>query len=57
MRDFPPVSLPRGTQRLTWDGGARRTGTRAYAGTYVAHLSVASAVGTSDLRVPFDFAD
>ncbi len=54
MRDFPPVSLTSGTQQLTWDGGLPQ-GTRAYAGSYVAHLSFASAVGASELSVPFGF--
>ena len=30
-------------------------GTRAYGGTYVAHVFVTSAVGASDLAVPFAY--
>ena len=54
MRDFPPASLTSGAQQLAWDGGLPQ-GTRAYAGAYVAHVSVASAVGASELSVPFAF--
>jgi flagellar hook assembly protein FlgD len=54
MRDFPPASLTSGSQQLAWDGSLPQ-GTRAYAGSYVAHLSVVSAVGASELSVPFGF--
>jgi hypothetical protein len=54
MRDLPPASLPAGAQQVVWDGRLPQ-GTRAYGGTYVAHLFVTSAVGTSDLAVPFGF--
>jgi hypothetical protein len=54
MRDLPPAGLPAGAQGLVWDGRLPQ-GTRAYGGTYVAHVSVTSTVGTSDLAVPFAF--
>jgi hypothetical protein len=54
MRDFPPVSLSTGSQQLVWDGSLPQ-GTRAYTGAYVAHLSVVSTVGSSELSVPFGF--
>jgi len=54
MRDLPPANLPTGPQQVVWDGRLPQ-GTRAYAGTYVAHVFVTSTVGTSDLTVPFAF--
>ena len=54
MRDLAPASLTRGPQELVWDGGLPQ-GTRAYGGTYVAHLFVTSEVGTSELSTPFTF--
>ncbi len=54
MRELPFAKLPAGSQQLAWDGRVT-PGTRAYAGAYVAHLTVTSAVGTSDLSVPFSF--
>jgi hypothetical protein len=54
MRDQPAASLARGPQQLVWDGRLAR-GTRAYAGSYLAHLFVTSDVGTSELIVPFGF--
>jgi hypothetical protein len=54
MRELPAAALAKGTQRLRWDGGLPQ-GTRAYAGAYVAHLVVTSAVGTSEFRIPFGF--
>ncbi len=52
---LPQATLPAGAQSLTWDG-ALNTGTKAYAGSYVAHVFVTSTVGTSDLSVPFRYA-
>jgi Phosphodiester glycosidase/FlgD Ig-like domain len=54
MRDLPPANLPAGPQQVVWDGRLPQ-GTRAYGGTYIAHVFVSSAVGTSDLSVPFAF--
>src|SRR5439155_27268139 len=54
MRDLPPASLPAGAQQVVWDGRLPQ-GTRAYAGTYVAHVFGTSAVGTSDLSMTFAF--
>jgi hypothetical protein len=56
VRSYPAVRLPAGPGTLTWDG-ILSTGTRAPAGTYVAHLDVSSAVGASDLSATFTFAD
>jgi hypothetical protein len=54
VRALAAVSLPAGAQQLVWDGRLPH-GTRAYGGTYVAHVFVTSAVGTSDLAVQFGF--
>lgn len=54
VRDLPPVQLQPGARSVTWDGRLPH-GTRAYGGVYVAHLFATSAVGTSDLLVPFGF--
>jgi hypothetical protein len=54
MRDLPPANLPAGPQQVVWDGRLPQ-GTRAYGGTYIAHVFVTSAVGTSDLALPFSF--
>ncbi len=54
VREVPPVSLPAGAQSDTWDGRLPH-GSRAYGGTYVAHLFVTSSVGTSELFAPFAF--
>jgi hypothetical protein len=54
MRELPAAALARGTQRISWDGGLPQ-GTRAYGGTYVAHVVVTSDVGTSEFRIPFSF--
>ena len=48
MRSSAPVALTAGAQSLVWDGRLP-LGTKAYAGTYVGHVFVTSAVGTSDL--------
>lgn len=54
MRDIAPSALTAGARQLPWDGRLQQ-GTRAYAGAYVAHLTVTSTVGTSELSVPFSF--
>jgi hypothetical protein len=54
VRALPAASLAAGPQSVVWDGRLPR-GTPAYAGSYVAHVTVTSAVGTSDLSVPFGF--
>ena len=54
MRETPAAALATGPQQLTWDGLLPQ-GTRAYAGSYVVHLVVTSAVGTSEFRIPFAF--
>ena len=48
------ASLPAGDQTLTWDGTLPQ-GTRAYAGTYVAHVFATTATGTSDLSTQFSY--
>ena len=54
VRALPTANLQPGAQRLVWDGRLPH-GTRAYGGTYVAHLTYTSSVGTSDLTVQFGF--
>jgi hypothetical protein len=54
LRTLPPASLPAGPQQLVWDGLLPH-GTKAYAGTYVAHVLATSSVGNSDLAVQFGF--
>jgi hypothetical protein len=54
MQELPSVNVGAGAQQLVWDG-ALPQGTRAYSGSYVAHLTSTSAVGTSDLSIPFGF--
>ena len=49
-----PVSLPAGAQSVVWDGRLPH-GSRAYGGSYVAHVFVTSSVGTSDSSRPFSF--
>ena len=44
MRELPAATLVRGSRQLTWDGRLPQ-GTRAYAGSYVAHVVVKSADG------------
>ena len=52
---LPQVSLAAGAQSVTWNGRLP-LGTRAYGGSYVAHLFWSSAVGDSDATVPFSFS-
>lgn len=54
VRDLAPVSLQPGARAIVWDGRLPH-GTRAYSGTYVAHVFATSSVGTSDILVPFAF--
>ena len=54
VRDLAGTALAAGARQLDWDGRLV-PGTRAYSGAYVAHLTVTSALGTSDLSVPFAF--
>jgi hypothetical protein len=52
VRALPVAALGAGARSLRWDGRLP-LGTRAYAGTYVAHVFVSSEVGDSDLSGPF----
>jgi hypothetical protein len=54
VRDLPAATLPAGVHQLVWDGLLPQR-TRAYGGAYVAHVFESSAVGASDLAVPFTF--
>jgi flagellar hook assembly protein FlgD len=54
MREVSPADLAAGAQQVVWDGRLPQ-GTRAYGGTYVAHVIWTSTVGTSELAVPFAF--
>jgi hypothetical protein len=54
VRQVPPVSLAAGAQAVVWDGRLPH-GSRAYGGSYVAHLFVTSSVGTSEFFAPFSF--
>jgi Phosphodiester glycosidase/FlgD Ig-like domain len=54
VRQVPPVSLPAGAQAVDWDGRLPH-GSRAYGGSYVAHLFVTSSVGTSEFFARFSF--
>ncbi|HST13809.1 MAG TPA: phosphodiester glycosidase family protein [Gaiellaceae bacterium] len=52
LRSLAPQALQPGAQSIGWDGSLQG-GSRAYAGTYVAHLRVTSAVGASDFCTAF----
>jgi hypothetical protein len=54
VRQVPPVILAAGAQAVVWDGRLPH-GSRAYGGSYVAHLFVTSSVGTSEFFAPFSF--
>ena len=54
VRTLPTASLQAGANSLVWDGRLPQ-GTKAYGGTYVAHVFVTSKVGTSDLVTQFAF--
>jgi hypothetical protein len=53
-RDLGAASLAAGRHALVWDGRLPQ-GSPAFGGSYVAHVSVTSAVGTSDESAPFTF--
>ena len=54
LRALAPASLAPGLRTLTWDGRLP-LGSPAFAGTYVAHLTVVSDVGTSELSAAFAY--
>jgi hypothetical protein len=54
VRALPAASLQAGAQSLVWDGRLPH-GTKAYGGTYLAHVFATSEVGTSDLAAQFAF--
>ena len=54
LRALPAASLQPGAGAIRWDGKLPG-GSLAFAGTYVAHLLVASDVGTSERSVSFRF--
>jgi hypothetical protein len=54
VRTLPAVPLQTGARSVVWDGTLPQ-GTKAYGGTYVAHVFATSSVGTSDIAVPFGF--
>jgi hypothetical protein len=54
LRALPAASLQPGAEAIRWDGKLPG-GSLAFAGTYVAHLLVASDVGTSERSVSFRF--
>jgi hypothetical protein len=54
VRTLPAVPLQTGARSVVCDGTLPQ-GTKAYGGTYVAHLFATSSVGTSDIAVPFGF--
>ncbi len=54
VAELPSATLQPGARSLVWDG-ALPQGTRAYGGPYVAHVLFSSAIGASDLAVPFTF--
>jgi flagellar hook assembly protein FlgD len=54
IRALPAAALQPGVRSLRWDG-RMPGGTRAFDGTYVAHLVIASEVGSSERSVSFRF--
>jgi hypothetical protein len=54
LRTLPVARLRPGARSVAWDGRLP-LGSRAYAGTYVAHLAVKSEVGASDLSAAFQY--
>jgi Phosphodiester glycosidase/FlgD Ig-like domain len=54
LRALASIALQRGAGSVRWDGRLPG-GSRAFAGTYVAHLLVASDVGTSERSVSFRY--
>ena len=55
VRTLAPVALLRRARSRSSGTAACRSGTKAYAGTYVGHVFATSAVGTSDLALQFAF--
>jgi hypothetical protein len=54
MFDTPAAALAKGARLIIWRGQLSQ-GTRAYGGSYLAHVVVTSDVGTSEFRIPFSF--
>jgi hypothetical protein len=54
IRALDPAQLAGGARSLTWDGRLP-LGSRAWGGTYVAHVFAADEVGTSDLKGTFAY--
>jgi hypothetical protein len=54
VRDLGSSSVAAGRHSLVWDGKLPQ-GSPAFAGSYVAHVDVTSAVGSSDESAPFTF--
>ncbi|MFL5928630.1 MAG: phosphodiester glycosidase family protein [Gaiellaceae bacterium] len=54
VRTLSAVVLQPGPRSVVWDGRLAQ-GTRAFGGSYVAHLFATSDVGTSEIAVPFGF--
>jgi hypothetical protein len=54
VRTLPGGQLAAGAQTAAWDGQLD-AGTRAYSGTYVAHVFATTASGTSDLVTQFSY--
>jgi hypothetical protein len=54
LRALPAATLQPGAQSIRWDGRLPG-GSLAFAGTYIAHLLVASDVGTSERSVSFRY--
>jgi hypothetical protein len=54
IRALAPVSLGAGPQSIAWDGRLP-LGSRAWGGSYVAHVFATSEVGTSDVQSAFRF--
>jgi len=55
LRTLAAPNLQPGARMLRWDGRLA-LGTRAYAGTYVAHVFATSSVGVADVAVQFSFS-
>jgi hypothetical protein len=54
VRDLGSASLAAGRRSVVWDGKLPQ-GSPAFAGSYLAHVYVTSAVGASDQSAPFTF--
>jgi hypothetical protein len=55
LRALAAQNLQPGARSLRWDGRLS-LGTRAYAGSYVAHLFATSSVGVADTAVQFSYS-